>query len=54
MISVLGEDDFAELVASFFEDAHSLLSQLERMDLLDASTRDHLLHTLKSGRQCRT
>ncbi len=50
MVDALGEDGFADLVASFFDDASSLMKELEGcIGKEDAPLQDRLLHTLKGA-----
>ncbi|SIQ74524.1 Signal transduction histidine kinase [Rhizobium sp. RU20A] len=49
VISVLGEEDFAALVGSFFEDADALLKELAHIETLDPAIGDQILHTLRGA-----
>lgn len=50
MVAALGEDGFAELVASFFEDSTTLMQQLDAcVGVGDDGLQDRLLHTLKGA-----
>ncbi len=49
MIAVLGEEDFAELVSSFFHDAGILLERLQQVEDMESAELDHLLHTMKGA-----
>lgn len=50
LVDVLGEEDFEELLTSFFDDAHAVLAELgASMESGDRTAIDRLLHTIKGA-----
>lgn len=50
LVDVLGEEDFEELLTSFFDDAHAVLAELgASMERGDRTAIDRLLHTIKGA-----